>query len=78
VPAELEMRGDVAEALDLLVLRRQVLDRVVDDVRSMNVPSTLVVAKSPIVTPMSSVPGFDFSRSTMADETSIPCTRTPR
>ena len=44
----------------------------------MNVPPTLVVAKSPMVTPMSSAPGFARSSATMAGDRSIPCTRTPR
>ncbi len=44
----------------------------------MNVPATLVVAKSPMVTPMSSAPGFTCSSATMAGDSSIPCTRTPR
>jgi hypothetical protein len=43
-----------------------------------NVPSTVVVAKSPIVTPMSSPSGFARSLATIAFDSSIPCTRTPR
>ena len=43
-----------------------------------NVPSTVVVAKSPIVTPMSSPPGFARSLAAMAFDSSIPCTGTPR
>ena len=34
-PAGTQVRGDVAEAGDLLVLRRQVLDGVVDEVREL-------------------------------------------
>ena len=45
---------------------------------SENVPSTVVVAKSPIVTPMSSPPGFARSLATIAFDNSIPCTGTPR
>ena len=41
-------------------------------------PSTLVVAKSPMVTPMASPPGLARSRATMARDRSIPCTSTPR
>ena len=44
----------------------------------MNLPSTLVVAKSPMVTPMSSSPGLARSSATMSGDRSIPCTRTPR
>ena len=44
----------------------------------MNDPSTVVVAKSPIVTPIASPPGFARSRSTIAFDSSIPCTGTPR
>jgi hypothetical protein len=36
-----------------------------------------VVAKSPTVTPMSSVPGLARSSATMSGDRSIPCTRTP-
>ncbi len=42
------------------------------------VPSTVVVAKSPMVTPMSSPPGFSRSRAAIAFDNSIPCTGTPR
>ena len=45
---------------------------------SENVPSTRVVAKSPIVAPIRSAPGFSRSFATIASERSIPCTRTPR
>ena len=45
---------------------------------SANVPSTLVVAKSPIVTPICSAPGLARSFATIASDRSIPCTRTPR
>ena len=51
----LEMRGDVLKARDLLVLRRQILDRVVDEVGQTERP---VLAKSPIVTPIPSAPGL--------------------
>ena len=44
----------------------------------MNVPSARAVAKSPIVTPIASAPGFSRSRATIALERSIPCTGTPR
>ena len=43
-----------------------------------NVPSTLVVAKSPIVTPMPPPPGLARSLATMARDMSMPCTGTPR
>jgi hypothetical protein len=43
-----------------------------------NVPSTFVVAKSPIVTPMSSAPGFARSLAIIAVDISIACTDTPR
>jgi len=43
-----------------------------------NVPCTVVVAKSPIVTRMSSPPGFARSLATIAFDNSIPCTCTPR
>ncbi len=43
-----------------------------------NVPSTVVVAKSPIVTPTSSPPGFARSLATIAFDSSIPWTGTPR
>ena len=39
-------------------------------------PSTVVVAKSPIVTPICSAPGLACSCATIASERSIPCTRT--
>ena len=42
------------------------------------VPSTVVVAKSPIVTPTSSPPGLARIRATIASDRSIPCTATPR
>jgi hypothetical protein len=42
------------------------------------VPSTRVVAKSPIATGISSPPGFARSRATIASERSIPRTGTPR
>jgi len=45
---------------------------------SRNAPSTFVVAKSPIVTPISSAPGLAWSCATMAGDRSMPCTRTPR
>lgn len=41
-------------------------------------PSTRVVAKSPMVTPMSSPPGLARIRRTMARDMSMPCTGTPR
>ena len=40
----------------------------------MNVPSTVVVAKSPIATGMASPPGLARSLATIASERSIPCT----
>src|SRR5215467_13113447 len=43
-----------------------------------NVPSTLVVAKSPIVTPTASPPGLARSRATIARDRSMPWTGTPR
>ena len=43
-----------------------------------NVPSTFVVAKSPIVTPIRSAPGLACSFATIASDRSMPCTRTPR
>jgi hypothetical protein len=45
---------------------------------SKKVPSTFVVAKSPIVTGISSPPGFSRSFAIIASDRSIPCTRTPR
>ena len=44
----------------------------------MNVPSAFALVKSPIVTPISSAPGFSRSRAAIAFESSIPCTGTPR
>jgi hypothetical protein len=44
----------------------------------VNLPATLVEAKSPTVTPMSSVPALARSSATMSGDSSIPCTRTPR
>ena len=41
-------------------------------------PSTVAAAKSPMVTPMSSAPGFARSRATIASDSSIPWTGTPR
>ena len=43
-----------------------------------NEPSTVVVAKSPIATGMSAPPGFARIRSTIARDSSIPSTGTPR
>ena len=43
-----------------------------------NVPFTDAVAKSPIVTPISSPPGFARNLATIAFDSSIPCTCTPR
>ena len=45
---------------------------------SVNGPSTVVVEKSPIVTPMSSPPGFARILATIAFDMSIPWTATPR
>jgi len=45
---------------------------------SENEPSTLVVAKSPIVTPIASLPGLARSRAAIAFDSSIPRTGTPR
>ena len=45
---------------------------------SEKVPSTFVVAKSPIVRPISSPPGFSRSLATIACDMSIPWTGTPR
>src|SRR5918993_9525 len=45
---------------------------------SANVPSTVAVAKSPIVTPIASALGFARSRATIASDRSIPWTETPR
>ncbi len=45
---------------------------------SEEVPGGFASAKSPMVMPMSSPPGFALSASTMAGEISIPCTSTPR
>ena len=44
----------------------------------MNVPSTRVLAMSPIVTGMASPPGLARSCATIALESSRPCTGTPR
>jgi hypothetical protein len=38
----------------------------------VNVPATEVVAKSPIVTPMASPPGFPRSFAAIASDSSIP------
>ena len=43
-----------------------------------NDPFTVVVAQSPIVTPMSSPPRFARSLATIAFDRSIPCIDTPR
>lgn len=43
-----------------------------------NVPSTRVVAKSPIVTPIASPPGLSRIRATIARDRSMPWTGTPR
>lgn len=43
-----------------------------------NAPATVVVAKSPIVTPTASPPGFARSLAAIARDSSIPCTGTPR
>ena len=59
--ARLQVRRGVAEARDLRRLRRQVADRVEDQVHQGERPSTVVVAMSPIVTPMSSASSFSRS-----------------
>ena len=41
-------------------------------------PSIVVVAMSPMATGMSSPPGLARSRATMARDSSMPCTSTPR
>jgi hypothetical protein len=43
-----------------------------------NVPSTVVVAKSPIATPIASPPGLARSRAAIARDSSMPWTGTPR
>ena len=45
---------------------------------TVNVPFTVAVAKSPTVTPIRSAPGFARSRASIASDSSIPCTGTPR
>jgi hypothetical protein len=45
---------------------------------SENVPSTRVLAKSPMVTGIASPPGLARIRATMARDMSMPCTSTPR
>src|ERR687891_840790 len=75
--AGLEVRGDAAEVGDLRFLRRQVHDRVEDEVRDRDCPIHAPVAKSPIVTPIRSPPGFARSRATIACDSSMLCTGTP-
>ena len=41
-------------------------------------PSTLVVAMSPMVTPIASPPGLPRSLAAIARDSSMPCTGTPR
>ena len=41
-------------------------------------PSTVVVAMSPMATGMAAPPGLARSRATMARDRSMPCTSTPR
>lgn len=76
-PARLQMRGNVLEARDLAALGGQVHDRVAHQVASLNVPSTRVVATSPMVTPTPSASGLVRSCATISGDRSIPCTRTP-
>ena len=73
------MGGGVLEARDLLVLRRQVPDRVEDEVgereRAVDARGREVADRDLDLAP---APGFARSRATIASDRSMPATRTPR
>ena len=78
VATGLLVRGGVTEALNLVVLRGQVTDRVADEVNEPERAPARAVGKSPAVTVTRSAPGLARSRATIACDRSIPWTRTPR
>ena len=77
--AGLEVRGDVPEARDLRRLRRQIPDRVEDEVREARTSRRRWSSRSRRSSRRSSSPpGFARSLATIARDRSIPCTGTPR
>ena len=78
-PAGLEIRGHVEEALDLLVLGREVLDRVVHEVGELRTCRPPLWSRSRRLSRRwLAASGFAWSFATIAGDSSMPCTRTPR